>query len=154
MSDVRYLRAPAAAEFLHENFGHGSVRSLAKLRSLGGGPKFHKIGSKIVATRSQISSSGPRRKSAPRGPRPSTEGLLEPCPNNEKPRLAGRGSGTIVLCGEARTLREIAPPDYVCNGQRFCMAWAPRRWRTSFARLKPVPMSSPRLKFTRHCRPI
>jgi hypothetical protein len=49
MSDVRYLRAPAAAEFLHENFGHGSVRSLAKLRSLGGGPKFHKIGSKIVA---------------------------------------------------------------------------------------------------------
>jgi hypothetical protein len=43
-----YIRPRAAAEFLKSEFGHGSERGLAKLRSIGGGPPFHKVGVKLV----------------------------------------------------------------------------------------------------------
>ncbi|MGO9720281.1 MAG: hypothetical protein ACLPOA_06770 [Methylocella sp.] len=48
MDTQNYLRPKAAAEFLKSEFGHGSERTLAKLRSIGGGPPFHKIGVKLI----------------------------------------------------------------------------------------------------------
>jgi hypothetical protein len=54
MDHVRYLRAPEAADFLFRRFGHGSRRTLAKLRCVGGGPRFHKIGRLIVYTEADL----------------------------------------------------------------------------------------------------
>jgi hypothetical protein len=44
----QYLRPPQAATFLRENFGFGAARTLAKLRVLGGGPPFRKLGRLVV----------------------------------------------------------------------------------------------------------
>ncbi len=52
MDAHNYLRPKAAAEFLNKEFGHGSERTLAKLRSIGGGPPFHKIGAKLTKSMS------------------------------------------------------------------------------------------------------
>jgi hypothetical protein len=55
MNTQIYLRPKEAAEFLKSEFGHGSERSLAKMRSIGGGPPFHKIGVRLVVyTQSEI----------------------------------------------------------------------------------------------------
>jgi hypothetical protein len=49
MDHVKYLRPKEAANFLTNHFGHGSIKTLAKLRCVGGGPRFHKIGDRLVA---------------------------------------------------------------------------------------------------------
>jgi hypothetical protein len=55
MDTQNYLRPKAAAKFLQDEFGHGAERTLAKLRSLGGGPPFHKIGVRLVVyTRAEL----------------------------------------------------------------------------------------------------
>ena len=43
----RFITPKAAAELLRDQFGHGSHKTLAKLRSVGGGPKFHRVGRHI-----------------------------------------------------------------------------------------------------------
>jgi hypothetical protein len=48
-SNTEYLRPRDAAALLKARFGHGSERTLAKLRCLGGGPIFHLMGPKMIA---------------------------------------------------------------------------------------------------------
>ncbi len=42
------MRPDRSAEYLQAVYGFGSVRTLAKLRCIGGGPAFSKAGSSIV----------------------------------------------------------------------------------------------------------
>ena len=48
MTETEYLRSAEAAEYLRAKYGHGSYRTLAKLRVLGGGPKFHQAGGRVI----------------------------------------------------------------------------------------------------------
>lgn len=41
---VQYLRCKAAAEYLKSKYGFGAFRTLAKLATIGGGPKFRMTG--------------------------------------------------------------------------------------------------------------
>lgn len=61
------LRAPAAADYLKANFGFGSPRTLAKLRTLGGGPSFRKIGRLVVYEKETLRSWGYSKLSTPLG---------------------------------------------------------------------------------------
>lgn len=66
----QYLRPPQAAAFLRDNFGFGAPRTLAKLRVIGGGPPFRKIGRLVVYDPSDLVAwanaklSGPRRSTS------------------------------------------------------------------------------------------
>ena len=44
----KFLRRPAAGDYLKEKYGFGSKRTLDKLACLGGGPEFHKAGSIVL----------------------------------------------------------------------------------------------------------
>jgi hypothetical protein len=44
MAAVKFLRRKASGQYLHEKYGFGSERTLAKLACLGGGPEFRKAG--------------------------------------------------------------------------------------------------------------
>lgn len=48
MNQPGYLRETAAAEHLQKRFGFGAVRTLRKLRCVGGGPTFRRVGRMIV----------------------------------------------------------------------------------------------------------
>jgi hypothetical protein len=48
MNFSNYLRRKDAAEYLRQQYGFGSPRSLAKLATVGGGPEYRKIGERIV----------------------------------------------------------------------------------------------------------
>jgi hypothetical protein len=48
VNKTQFLRPPAAAEYLRARYGHGSSKTLAKLRCIGGGPPFRRIGRIIV----------------------------------------------------------------------------------------------------------
>jgi hypothetical protein len=48
MSELQFMRAPAAAEYLRSRYGFGAYRSLAKMRTEGGGPLFRKLGRIVV----------------------------------------------------------------------------------------------------------
>jgi hypothetical protein len=48
MSHPTLRRPPDAAKYLKDRFGFGTACTLAKLRCLGGGPEFRKIGSKLI----------------------------------------------------------------------------------------------------------
>lgn len=66
MHSVQLLRPRQAADFLQRQFGHGSVRTLAKLRCIGGGPRFHKIGTRLVAyTEPELTAWGTSKMSGP-----------------------------------------------------------------------------------------
>lgn len=52
MNSNRYLRRNEAAIYLRSHYGYGSVKTLAKLACLGGGPVFRKAG-KIVLYRTE-----------------------------------------------------------------------------------------------------
>jgi hypothetical protein len=45
---TQFLRTPAAAACLRSRYGFGSISTLNKLRCVGGGPRFRKVGDKIV----------------------------------------------------------------------------------------------------------
>ena len=49
MYPAEYLRTRQAAEFLRAQFGFGAISTLNKLRCVGGGPPFHRIGVRLVA---------------------------------------------------------------------------------------------------------
>jgi hypothetical protein len=49
-----YLREKSASDYLKSRYGHGSVKTLAKLRCTGGGPEFHKAGRLVVYTRGAL----------------------------------------------------------------------------------------------------
>ena len=51
---LQFLRPPQAAAFLRENFGFGAVRSLAKMRVIGGGPNYHTAGRLILYTEADL----------------------------------------------------------------------------------------------------
>lgn len=48
LPDDANLRPDLAAEYLQARYGFSSPKTLAKLRSIGGGPEFRKIGPQIV----------------------------------------------------------------------------------------------------------
>ena len=48
MASQKFRRPDDAATYLREKFGHGSVKTLAKLRCLGGGPVFRKFGRLVL----------------------------------------------------------------------------------------------------------
>jgi hypothetical protein len=48
MHQRQYLRPADAADYLKSRYGYGAVRTLAKLRVIGGGPAFHRSGRLIV----------------------------------------------------------------------------------------------------------
>ena len=47
---TNFLRTPAAAKHLKDRYGHGSERTLTKLRCVGGGPEFHRSGRTVIYT--------------------------------------------------------------------------------------------------------
>lgn len=49
MGTQKLRRPPEAAEFLRDLIGIGSTKTLAKLRCVGGGPRFVRIGSRMIA---------------------------------------------------------------------------------------------------------
>lgn len=64
----KYLRSPDAAAFVRKKFGFGAARTLAKLRCLGGGPPFRKIGRLVVYSPADLiawaeGKMGPRQRS-------------------------------------------------------------------------------------------
>jgi hypothetical protein len=61
----QFLRPPQAAYFLRENFGFGAVRSLAKLRVLGGGPNYHTVGRLILYTEADLLARAESRLTGP-----------------------------------------------------------------------------------------
>jgi hypothetical protein len=80
----QYLRPPQAATFLRDNFGFGAPRTLAKLRVLGGGPPYRKIGRLVVYDPSDLAEWASAKMSAPR--RNTSEGQCRPIPAHETAR--------------------------------------------------------------------
>jgi hypothetical protein len=64
-----FLRPHKAAEFLHQKFGFGAIRSLAKMRVKGGGPNYHRVGRLILYTEGDLLAWA---ESRPTGPHRST----------------------------------------------------------------------------------
>jgi hypothetical protein len=50
----RFLRPPQAVDLLRQKFGFGAVRSLAKMRVIGGGPPNRKLGRLVLYTRDDL----------------------------------------------------------------------------------------------------
>jgi hypothetical protein len=50
MLQPKYLGRTAAGVYLKERYGFGAPRTLAKLATVGGGPKFHKAGRVVLYT--------------------------------------------------------------------------------------------------------
>jgi len=48
MNNASFLRRNEAAAYLRSRYGHGSVKTLAKLACLGGGPEFRKAGCMVL----------------------------------------------------------------------------------------------------------
>jgi len=48
MVGQKYRRPDDAATFLRDTYGQGSIKTLAKLRCIGGGPKFRKFGRHVL----------------------------------------------------------------------------------------------------------
>jgi hypothetical protein len=77
MPSQQYLRPSGAAAFLQKHFGFGAVRSLAKMRVVGGGPVFRKAGRLVLyseddlLTWAQAKLSGPRRSTSETGSGPT-----------------------------------------------------------------------------------
>lgn len=46
-----FLTPPNAAEYLRSRYGQGTVKSLAKFRSFGGGPAFFRFGKRRILYR-------------------------------------------------------------------------------------------------------
>lgn len=67
MPDDAKMRPDRSAEYLQTVYGFGSVRTLAKLRCIGGGPEFMKAGASIVLyTKGGLDSWARSKISAPR----------------------------------------------------------------------------------------
>ena len=54
MKPEQFLRPLQAAELLHQKFGFGAVRSLAKMRVKGGGPNYRRAGRLILYTEADL----------------------------------------------------------------------------------------------------
>jgi len=65
MSNGQFIRRKEAAEYLQNKYGHGSVRTLAKLATIGGGPVFRKWGRIVVYTIADLDAWALARLSAP-----------------------------------------------------------------------------------------
>ena len=78
----QYLRPLQAAVFLRNNFGFGAPRTLAKLRVLGGGPAYRKIGRLVVYEPNDLiawakNKLGPRQHSTSETPPPGGEDAID-----------------------------------------------------------------------------
>ena len=51
---TEFMREKAASEYLKTKYGHGAAKTLAKLRTVGGGPEFRKAGRLVVYTRNAL----------------------------------------------------------------------------------------------------
>jgi hypothetical protein len=49
-----FLRRREAGQYLRDKYGFGSEKTLAKLASVGGGPRFHKAGVAALYTRADL----------------------------------------------------------------------------------------------------
>jgi hypothetical protein len=65
MDSPKYFRPAQAAALLRENLGFGAVRSLAKLRCIGGGPNFHRAGRLILYSEDDLLSWARSRLTGP-----------------------------------------------------------------------------------------
>ena len=63
--DTTYLRRDKAADFLQANWGFGTTETLAKLASIGGGPRFRKLGRFPVYTEADLREWAMARLSSP-----------------------------------------------------------------------------------------
>jgi hypothetical protein len=54
MQPEQYLRRFAAGEYLQKTYGFCSAKSLAKLATIGGGPRFHKAGIAVLYTKADL----------------------------------------------------------------------------------------------------
>jgi hypothetical protein len=85
----RFLRPPQAAEFLREKFGFGAVRSLAKLRVKGGGPRYRKLLSRLVVyTQEDLDDWARARLSAPKRSTSDTDA----CPESDESSSPNKSS--------------------------------------------------------------
>jgi hypothetical protein len=48
MTEPKFLRRDAAAEYLRDRYGFCTTKSLSKMASVGGGPTMYRIGSIVV----------------------------------------------------------------------------------------------------------
>lgn len=61
----KFLRPNEAVEYLRQRIGFGSYRTLAKYRTLGGGPLFRKIGRLVVYRAADLDAWAASRTSEP-----------------------------------------------------------------------------------------
>jgi N6-adenosine-specific RNA methylase IME4 len=98
MVSQQYLRPPQAARFLLENYGFGAVRSLAKMRVVGGGPIYRNLGRRLVVyLRADLVAWAEAKLSQPRR---STSDVQAPVGITDK----GRWKQHEVNTGRYRTL--------------------------------------------------
>jgi hypothetical protein len=79
----KFLRPSQAADFLRENFGFGAVRSLAKMRVVGGGPNYHAAGRLILYTEAELLAWAKSRLTGPH--RSTSEIHKAPTPQEMEP---------------------------------------------------------------------
>jgi hypothetical protein len=65
VSTQEYLREQAAADYLRKRFGFGAKRTLSKLRCIGGGPAFRKVGRLVIYAPDELDAWARSRMSAP-----------------------------------------------------------------------------------------
>jgi hypothetical protein len=54
MQSKQYFRRFAAGDYLQKTYGFCSAKSLAKLATIGGGPRFHKAGIAVLYTKADL----------------------------------------------------------------------------------------------------
>lgn len=63
----QYVRRSPAAEYVKERYGFCTEKSLAKLATIGGGPKYRKIGKMVVYDLDDLDAWAQSRMSEPVG---------------------------------------------------------------------------------------
>ena len=65
MTDPKFLRREAAAEYLRSRYGFTTPKTLSKLASTGGGPLFRRIGAVVVYDPTDLDAWAQSKMSAP-----------------------------------------------------------------------------------------
>ena len=85
----RFLSTPAAANYLADRYGRGSVKSLNTMRSRGGGPAFRRIGQFVVYEPAALDEWAAARLSKPlRSTSEAVEGVSTARKSSSDPRAA------------------------------------------------------------------
>ena len=104
----QFMRAPEAARYLKENYGLGSKRSLDKLATVGGGPKFHKADRARIYTPEELDTYalariGPAQSSTAENTRPAP-----PVRDPNRPRGRPRKDAAALGAEDESKERELA----------------------------------------------